>query len=602
MDRYIKSTRIVRFTPGSDTWVNLTTEFYAAADPDISFDGTHIIFSGKKEAGDRWQIWRMQNDGSDKEQITKSTGDCFMPVHAGNRFYLNDTKPTPQIIYAGNAHNWQNIVEKTPVLSLYGTDPEGITVHRLSFNLYNDFSPDVLPDGRIIFPSWQLSGTETGITGRYAFMGVNNDGTDIMTYYGNQEIPVYKDMITVSDTDHRVYFIESDQTQWLGGGDIVQLSQHRPLHSYKKLTSTDDGLYHSPCPTPDGGLLSSYKSLTTDNVFSIHRINPQSGKIEEEVYKQLGWHSIDIQLLRPHPQVKGRSNWLIPGAKTGVFYCLDSYITNMPYMKKNEPGTIRYVRLFEGLPVSEEDKTDLVRNEVMTDERKWLDPRRILGTAPVEKDGSFHVRVPAETPINFQLLDKNYLAVGKQEAWTWVAGNENRGCIGCHENRELSPPNILADAVIKPAIDLSLSDKKRTIDFKNQVAPIIKAKCATDDCHVSGKAFPSLMDREDNKEQSDSRLVFEALLKSSHGKQEGRYIIPGNAKNSPMVWHILDLQEYLVSKSEEMQETSKILNKQLSDQEKKMMIEWVDSGAYWDLSDLNALKPQKNKTNNRMVN
>jgi hypothetical protein len=86
---------------------------------------------------------------------------------------------------------------------------------------------------------------------------------------------------------------------------------------------------------------------------------------------------------------------------------------------------------------------------------------RILGIAPVEEDGSFHIRVPSERPITFQLLDKDYQTLRTQHAWTWVMGNENRGCIGCHEDRELTPPNYLAKAVLKPPVDLTDPECKK---------------------------------------------------------------------------------------------------------------------------------------------
>ncbi|MCK4559252.1 MAG: hypothetical protein KAV45_05660, partial [Calditrichia bacterium] len=89
-DRHVHGARIVLLLSSTSVPVNLTPEFYAACDPDLSFDGESIIFAGKKDEGDRWQIWRMKIDGSNKEQITNSDGDCISPVHAGNRFYLND--------------------------------------------------------------------------------------------------------------------------------------------------------------------------------------------------------------------------------------------------------------------------------------------------------------------------------------------------------------------------------------------------------------------------------------------------------------------------------------------------------------------------------
>jgi hypothetical protein len=592
LDRYIKNTRIVRFSPGSRNAVNLSEEFYAAADPDISFDGRHIIFAGKKEAEDHWQIWQMKIDGSDKKQITKSDGDCYMPVHVGTRFYLNDPEPTPQIIYVGTEHKWQNYAENSPILSLYGTDLQGEITHRLSFNLNNDFSPDVLPDGRIIFSSWQHSGGDSGIIGRYAFMGINNDGTDIMTYYGNLLAPDYKDMIAISDTDHRVYFIESNQLYWLGGGDIGQLSQKRPLNTYRRLAKEDNGIFHSPCPTPDGGLLASYRMLSAEDVFSIYRVNPTSGKRGEKIFKQSEWHSIDTQILMQHPQVKGRSNWLIPGSETGVFYCLDSYRTNLPEFGSIEPGSVKNVRVIEGIPKNKNsNKPDSLLNlKRLSDSDKNFSSiygsSRILGVAPVQDDGSFQIRVPAEIPLKFQLLDENYLAVRSQEAWTWVMGNENRGCIGCHENPELSPNNILVDAVIKPPTDLTIPpEQRRKIDFRHQIGAIIKGKCATTQCHGSEKIKPDFNFVENRANDEDLYNIYRTLLASSQDRDFEKYVVPGRAIDSPLIWHIFGEQMNKIKTKaiSQMKIPPKISSLDLD--EKMLIIEWIDLGAAWDYSE-----------------
>jgi hypothetical protein len=70
---------------------------------------------------------------------------------------------------------------------------------------------------------------------------------------------------------------------------------------------------------------------------------------------------------------------------------------------------------------------------------------------PLSGDGSFHIEVPAERPISFDLLDADGLEVARQHSWVWVMPHESRGCIGCHEDRETAPQNLLAEAVVKPA-------------------------------------------------------------------------------------------------------------------------------------------------------
>jgi hypothetical protein len=270
-------------------------------------------------------------------------------------------------------------------------------------------------------------------------------------------------------------------------------------------------------------------------------------------------------------------------------------MTNIPDYKQTEMGLIKYVRVVEGLPLSEDIVDSLVQKDIKKDKMNYLNPRRILGVVPVEPDGSFHIRVPAETPLNFQLLDENHMSVARQEAWTWVMGNENRGCIGCHEDRELSPPNILVAAVSKPAVDLSLSaDKRKTVDFQHQVAPIIRQKCSTDNCHVTGKILPDLEEKTGTVGKESSQHVFEILTKTTIRGQGERYIIPGNAKASPLIRHLFEMREISNKKTYADDSIDRASNKELTEQEQMIFVEWIDTGAFWDLSPFKMHGSQEN--------
>ena len=99
--------------------------------------------------------------------------------------------------------------------------------------------------------------------------------------------------------------------------------------------------------------------------------------------------------------------------------------------------------------------------------------KRFLGEVDVERDGSFNVRVPANTPVQLQLIDGDGLAL-RTCGWIWVRNRENRGCIGCHEDGERTPENRFVTALSKPSIALDLPpEKRRTVDFLRDVAPIL---------------------------------------------------------------------------------------------------------------------------------
>jgi hypothetical protein len=238
-----------------------------------------------------------------------------------------------------------------------------------------------------------------------------------------------------------------------------------------------------------------------------------------------------------------------------VFYCLDSYRTASGQGGDGSvapPGTIKHVRVIEG------------------------PSQRILGIAPVEPDGSFHIRVPAETPLTFQLLDEDYVALRTQRAWTWAMGNESRGCVGCHEDPELAPPNRLVAAIVKPPVDLTLPPaRRRTVDFRHQIAPIIAARCATAGCHVGGQAAPTLGEPGTTLSESALRAAYASLLEQRAGRPHGRYVVPGSARASPLI-------QLLLGRETDAQSAAGARHDVLGQHDLILFIEWADLGAAWE--------------------
>ena len=77
-----------------------------------------------------------------------------------------------------------------------------------------------------------------------------------------------------------------------------------------------------------------------------------------------------------------------------------------------------------------------------------------LGEVDVEEDGSFQVQLPANEAVKVQVLGASG-QVMRSSAWFWMRNRENRGCVGCHEDRELAPENREAQALLKKALNLA---------------------------------------------------------------------------------------------------------------------------------------------------
>jgi len=178
--------------------------------------------------------------------------------------------------------------------------------------------------------------------------------------------------------------------------------------------------------------------------------------------------------------------------------------------------------------------------------------RRLLGTIPLAGDGSFQVQVPANTPVQLQLLDADGLAL-RSSAWLWVRNHAAQGCVGCHEDPERTPPNRLAKALQSPAPVLDAPpEKRRTVGYAHDVEPILEAKCLT--CHGPGGKGP--------------RLDSEAM------------VAPGEARRSRLMWHVLGRNTARPWDPEATLPGPKTATKAgtLSPDEVRAIVEWVDLG------------------------
>jgi len=208
----------------------------------------------------------------------------------------------------------------------------------------------------------------------------------------------------------------------------------------------------------------------------------------------------------PRPVPDGRSGSVRGNDPIGWFYGLDVGISDLDSAAW-PAGLAKRLRVIEGLPRREGDGAT------------GLAPRRLLGEVDLAGDGSFNVEVPADTPVELQLLDEDGLAL-RSCAWVWTRWKEARGCIGCHEDPERTPPNRLVEAVQRPAARLTPSlERRRFVDFVEDVRPIVERRCLG--CHGAGGFPPRL----------DEAGAYEALLADA--------VRPGKARTSPLMWHLL---------------------------------------------------------------
>jgi Tol biopolymer transport system component len=155
-------------------------------DPNVSFDGKRMLFAGKRRPEDQWNIFEMALDGSDARQITRDVGNCRSPVYQSTFYTIVSPEPWYQITFVSDAPGKINEQGDRLSTSLYSCRMDGSEVRRLTFNPSNDFDPHVMPDGRVLYSSWQRSLLSHGVHGRVSLFSVNSDGTDVAIFSGTE--------------------------------------------------------------------------------------------------------------------------------------------------------------------------------------------------------------------------------------------------------------------------------------------------------------------------------------------------------------------------------------------------------------------------------
>jgi hypothetical protein len=265
-----------------------------------------------------------------------------------------------------------------------------------------------------------------------------------------------------------------------------------------------------------------------------------------------------------------------------------------PHMR---PGMVRRLRVLEGVPMRWPGGTASRPADAVASGEPRLNPaglvpvvpKRLLGDIPVEADGSFHIELPADVPVQLQTLDENGMAL-QSCGWIWAKPREWRGCIGCHEDRERVPENEFVLAVRRPAINLMLpEDKRRTVDFQRDLMPVIARSCATASCHGGGAA-PDLMSRPSGPFNQAYASLLTGLSSPRDDDQpvKGRYVHPGQARTSPLIWRLYGRNtsrpwDATYGASGGLVATCPPPHAaQLTDEEKDVFIEWIDLGALWN--------------------
>jgi len=507
IDRSWADANLYKLSPISQAGVvTPITNFTGAtiSDPAVSFDGKKILFSMRPPGGTWANIYEINADGSGLRQVTSGGGHDFDPL------YL----PDGRILFTSTRSDEMDEYNHALSATLYTCDMDGSNLERISYNQSDDFDPELLPDGRIIYTRWEHFGTFN----RFPLFSTNPDGTGTFHRFG----PHSRNFFHPSPTpDGRLIAIESTEVS-VDAGPIAVLKPEEgpadpatggtarhwdvvtpqvnnddmpwPNGAFKYPRSIGGNRfvvsYTLPAATPQDADYGLY-TFSLDQAGSGSPTDPATFSVHDMVflYNDPATNEYDAQLLMPHPKPPVIPSTVDRNLDYGVFLAQDVFnrgTNDGQEVPVRGQDRIDSIAVITARPTMQGDMNDVSAND--------FEKRALIGIAPVDPDGSFRIKVPANTPISFATLDSDGRGFVVKRTHLYVRpGEEFRNCVGCHEDRLAGgpvPTNPNPMAATHAPFDLNIPRQSFTvINYEQTIGPIVAAKCVS--CHQPVGAVPA---------------------------------------------------------------------------------------------------------------
>jgi hypothetical protein len=518
------------------------TEGGSFLSPTLGYDGRSVAFAyvecqggrehlvhtdpqrGHWDAGRCYHLFQVGLDGKNLVQLTDGTWNDFQPcwMPSGRIAFISERRGG--YLRCGRA---------CPTFTLFDMAAGGDGIRCLSFHETNEWSPSVTHDGMIVYTRWDYVDRNAmiahhpwvttpdgrnprAVQGNYTSRGTRPDmELDVRCIPGSHRLlataaahhgqafgslvvidPRVEDdeqMSAVKRLTPEVGFPESQ-----GGtecyGTAWPLSENYYLCAYDpvQVAALNPGGAVAP---GDPGAGYPKKPLTRNpnpqGFYGLYLVDSFGNK--ELIYRdpQIGCLYPIPVAARPAPPVVAEMPLAAAAdAPQATVAVANVYRSSASWPSGTKISALRVYQVFPeslptvvtahtGLPIPNSNSVNLVR--------------AVLGTVPVEEDGSAYFVVPARREVFFQALDENGLAVTSMRSGTQFQPGENSTCQGCHEPRHEAP------AAQKPlfAMQREPSQLREDVDGTNPfsyprlVQPVLDQYCVS--CHrEKAKEAPSL--------------------------------------------------------------------------------------------------------------
>ena len=389
-----------------------------------------------------------------------------------------------------------------PVFTLHRMEGTGSDMRPISAFETFEYTPSVANDGRILYCRWDYIDRFNGHF--FSLWSTNQDGSNAQLVYGNytkrpqatmepRAIPGSTKIIFTASAHHSIT-----------GGSLVLLDRNRGLEKDAPITrltpevpfpETERNVgmfYANPWPLSEDVYLVSWSNQRLPghrrDASDKNPVNAQGLYLYDRfgnldlIYRDASISSMSPIPLRPRPRPgvhpeAGRDDQ----EQVGTLLIQDTYRG----LAGVAPGTVKRLRIV-GVP----PKVQPHMNRPVLGVSREETGKYILGSVPVEADGSAQVRVPSGVPYFFQALDAEGRAVQTMRSLTYVQPQQTLSCIGCHEHRDAAPASRgMPLAATKPPAKITPGPAgSLLLRYDLMVQPVLDQHCIG--CHAPNSGTP----------------------------------------------------------------------------------------------------------------
>jgi hypothetical protein len=509
--------------------------------PVLSYEGDRVLFAwcrhypnlaGEQNKLDKgnvpedafYHVFEMRVDGGSLRQLTRGKYDDFDAHYLpGGRIVFLSTRRGQFVQCGRESARRSTLVKDLPdvyvrcgggperpcvVYTLHTMDADGGDVVAISpFEMF-EWTPTVAHDGSLLYSRWDYIDRDN-----MPYMGlwaINPDGTNARAVYKNftrtphcvfepRCIPGSDKIIFTASAHH-------DQTKGslvvldpnVGAEGPLPIARLTPEVAFPEIEAWPLSYYANPFPLSERfhlvtwgceGLLAPSQSGGWDRWHSVLR--PRNGMglylFDAQGAMELLYRDPEISAMYPTPlrpcarPPVVASHVAATGPEEGCFLVADVYRG----LKTVARGQIAALRIIAVPPKTHPTMNFPVMGVTHDDPGKC-----VLGTVPVEEDGSAYFRVPAGMIVFFQALDAGGKAVQTMRSATHVQPGQTLGCAGCHEGRNTAAPPQTALASRRAPSKIAVGPEGSwPFRYDRLVQPVLERRCVS--CHAPGGADPA---------------------------------------------------------------------------------------------------------------